>query len=101
VDTVVELIVSAEFEKWQFKLRDMLAKQRIAARLARIAAGNFGDVKPVGSGVLELRIFYGPGYRVYLTKRRSEVVILLCGGDKSTQQKDIERAKLIALEYEE
>ncbi len=98
---MVELIVSAEFEKWQFKLRDMLAKHRIAARLARIAAGNFGDVKPVGSGVLELRIFYGPGYRVYLTKRRSEVVILLCGGDKSTQQKDIERAKLIALEYEE
>lgn len=101
VDTMVELIASAEFEKWRSKLRDIKAKQRIAARLARVALGNFGDAKPVGSGISELRIDYGPGYRVYLMQRGAEVVILLCAGDKTTQQRDIERAKEIALDYTE
>ena len=67
-------------------------RARIAARLRRVELGNFGDVKPVGSGVSELRIDYGPGYRVYLTQRGLEVVILLAGGDKRTQSKDIEAA---------
>jgi len=95
------LTASAEFEKWLSGLRDMEAKQRIAARLRRVALGNFGDAKPVGSGVSELRIPYGPGYRVYLMQRGAEVVILLCGGDKTTQQRDIERAKEIALDCKE
>jgi len=98
---MVELVASAEFTKWTGKLRDLEAKKRIAARLGRVAAGNFGDVKPVGSGISELRIPYGPGYRVYLMQRGAEIVILLCGGDKSTQQKDIERAKEIALDFKE
>jgi putative addiction module killer protein len=98
---VVELVASAEFEKWGSKLRDIEAKQRIAARLARVAAGNFGDAKPVGSGISELRIPYGPGYRLYLMQRGAEMVILLCGGDKTTQQRDIERAKEIAVDYRE
>jgi len=98
---MIALIASAEFDKWIGKLRDRDAKQRIAARLARVTEGNFGDVKPVGSGISELRIDYGPGYRVYLLPRGAEVVILLCGGDKSTQEKDIERAKEIALDYKD
>ena len=73
-------------------LRDRQGRARIAARLRRVELGNFGDVKPVGSGVSELRIDYGPGYRVYLTQRGLEVVILLAGGDKRTQSKDIEAA---------
>jgi len=66
---MIELISSAEFEKWIGKLQDGNAKDRIGARLRRVALGNFGDMKHVGSGVYELRIFYGPGYRVYLTRR--------------------------------
>ena len=77
-------------------LRDRQGRARIAARLRRVELGNFGDVKPVGSGVSELRIDYGPGYRVYLTQRGLEVVILLAGGDKRTQSKDIEAATEMA-----
>lgn len=80
------------FDRWYDGLRDRQGKARIAARLRRVELGNFGDVKPVGSGVSELRIDYGPGYRVYLTQRGLEVVILLAGGDKRTQSKDIEAA---------
>ena len=78
---------------WLNRLRDLKAQQRIDARLARVALGNFGDCKTVGNGVLELRIDYGPGYRVYFGRDGSEVVILLSGGDKSTQPKDIATAK--------
>ena len=80
------------FDHWYDGLRDRQGRARIAARLRRVELGNFGDVKPLGSGVSELRIDYGPGYRVYLTQRGLEVVILLAGGDKRTQSKDIEAA---------
>lgn len=80
------------FDHWYDGLRDRQGRARIAARLRRVELGNFGDVKPVGSGVSELRIDYGPGYRVYLTQRGLEVVILRAGGDKRTQSKDIEAA---------
>ena len=80
------------FDHWYDGLRDRQGRARVAARLRRVELGNFGDVKPVGSGVSELRIDYGPGYRVYLTQRGLEVVILLAGGDKRTQSKDIEAA---------
>jgi putative addiction module killer protein len=74
-------------------LADAQARARIQARLARVALGNFGDHKPVGDGVLELRIDWGAGYRVYFARIRATVLILLCGGDKTTQQEDIARAK--------
>ena len=77
------------FVQWLDELRDIRARARIQARIERLAAGYLGDVKPVGDGVSELRIDYGPGYRVYFTRRGNEVVILLAGGDKSTQDTDI------------
>ena len=79
--------------EWLAGLRDLQAVNRIEARLARLAAGNFGDARPVGAGVAELRIDWGPGYRVYFARLGAVVVLLLCGGDKRTQDKDIERAK--------
>ena len=84
------------FVQWLDELRDIRARARIQARIERLAAGNPGDVKPVGDGVLELRIDYGPGYRVYFTRRGNEVVILLAGGDKSTQDTDIKIAQGLA-----
>ena len=77
-------------------MKDRITQAIINARIRRVSAGNFGDVKPVGNSVSELRIDYGPGYRVYFTKRKQEIIILLCGGDKSTQDRDIEAAKQIA-----
>ncbi len=88
------------FRDWLLSLRDERAKARIAGRLQRMAFGNFGDVKPVGSGVSELRIDYGPGYRVYFTRRGTAVIVLLCGGDKRTQKKDINSAIKMAAELE-
>lgn len=87
-----------EFDRWLSKLRDERAKARIAARIRSAEYGNLGDVSPVGAGVSEMRIHYGPGYRVYFTLRGRELVILLIGGDKSSQRKDIEKAKALALE---
>ena len=81
------------FVEWLQGLDDRQARTRIEARLARVAVGNLGDVEPVGEGVLELRIDWGPGYRVYFSRRGNVIVLLLCGGDKRTQQKDIKRAK--------
>ena len=89
------------FAKWFEALRDVRAKSRIAARIVRIEAGNFGDCRSVGKGVSELRIDMGPGYRVYFTRHGSALVILLCGGDKSGQRQDIERAIALAAELEE
>ncbi|MBF0226988.1 MAG: type II toxin-antitoxin system RelE/ParE family toxin [Desulfobacterales bacterium] len=80
------------YSNWFDRLRDNKAKAVINARLRRIELGNFGDFKSVGEGVLELRIQFGPGYRIYITQRDFEVVILLAGGDKSTQSKDIKMA---------
>jgi putative addiction module killer protein len=89
------------FSEWLLALRDARAKDRIAARLRRLADGNAGQVRSVGEGVSELKIDYGPGYRVYFTRRDFEIALLLCGGDKSSQSKDIETAKMLAREYRE
>jgi putative addiction module killer protein len=89
------------FRKWMSGLKDQIALSIINARIRRISAGHFGDSKPVDDGIYELRIDLGPGYRVYFTKREHEIVILLCGGDKSTQSRDIKAAKRIAQNIEE
>ncbi|HAX91240.1 MAG TPA: addiction module antitoxin RelB [Rhodospirillaceae bacterium] len=89
---------TTEYLKWFKELRDFNAKDKIVKRLARVEIGNLGDATPVGQGVSELRIHYGPGYRVYFTQRRGVVVILLCGGDKGTQDWDIQKAKKLAKE---
>jgi putative addiction module killer protein len=81
------------FVDWLQGLNDRQARTRIQARLARVAVGNLGDVEPVGQGVMELRIDWGPGYRVYFAWVGQLIVLLLCGGDKRTQQRDIDRAK--------
>jgi putative addiction module killer protein len=94
-----ELIRSATFDKWLSGLRDRRAVARIAARLDRLAAGNSGDAEPVGEGVSELRINYGPGYRVYFIRQGPVLVILLCGGDKSSQGRDIRLARALAAEW--
>ena len=83
------------FMKWLTELRDQKAIARIQIRIDRLALGNPGDVRPVGSGISEMRNDYGPGYRVYFSQRGSEIVILLCGGDKTTQTSDIEKAKRV------
>jgi putative addiction module killer protein len=88
------------FAKWLSGLRDVRAKARILARLDSARLGNLGDVVSVGGGVSEIRVDVGAGYRVYFMRRQRVVIILLCGGDKSTQAKDIARAKLIAKEIE-
>jgi len=86
------------FATWFAGLRDRQARARITVRISRLSIGNAGDVKPVGGGVSEMRIDYGPGYRVYFTRRADIVVILLCGGDKRTQDRDIVRAIELARE---
>lgn len=88
------------FQTWLDGLPDQTAKARILVRLNRLAAGNAGDCKPVGSGVQELRIHYGPGYRVYFGYTGHEMVLLLCGGDKQRQAADIEQAKAFWAEFQ-
>ena len=95
----MEIIRSATFDRWLSSLRDRRAIARIAARLDRLAMGNPGDVQPVGDGISELRIDYGPGYRVYFIRRGPVLIILLCGGDKASQDKDIRQAKALAEEW--
>ena len=92
------VIVSETFRRWLRSLRDRQAQARIAVRLDRVAEGNFGDHCSVGQGVSELRINVGQGYRVYYTIRDKTVVLLLCGGDKASQQQDIHRAQQMAHE---
>ena len=87
------------YKKWFKKLNDKRAKARIYVRIERLAEGNPGDVEPIGEGCSEMRIDYGPGYRVYYKDTGKEIIVLLCGGDKSTQKSDIERAKEIARNY--
>jgi putative addiction module killer protein len=87
------------FIDWLEQLRDRQARARIQARIARLALGNFGDCKAIGGGVLELRIDWGPGYRVYCARVGQVLILLLCGGDKTTQQKDIENAKTYLQDY--
>ncbi len=88
------------FVEWLEGLRDTKGRERIMARIARLTQGNYGDCEFVGDGVSELRMFFGPGYRVYIGEAGNHVVILLCGGDKSTQAQDIETAKAYWKEYQ-
>ncbi len=91
-----QILTTEVFDAWFLGLRDVRAKVRIQARIDRAGLGNFGDCAPVGEGVSEMRIHHGPGYRVYFVQRGFEVVILLAGGDKSSQTKDIARALELA-----
>lgn len=93
---MLEIRQTAVYVRWFAGLRDRQARLRIVSRIRRLSLGNLGDVKPVGEGVAELRIDYGPGYRVYLTQRGQDLVILLAGGDKSTQSADIVKALALA-----
>lgn len=97
---MIEIRQTELFRDWLGALRDRSARARIQVRLDRLALGNPGDVKPVGEGVSELRITYGPGYRVYFVQRGAVLIILLCGGDKASQSRDIERAKDLARQVE-
>jgi putative addiction module killer protein len=90
---MVDIKKTDVYARWLDDLRDTRARARVLARVERLAAGNPGDVKSVGEGVSEMRIDYGPGYRVYFTRRGNEIVILLAGGDKSTQDADIKTAQ--------
>jgi len=94
--SMIEIQKTDVFAQWLDALRDIRARARVQARIERLAAGNPGDVEPVGEGVSELRINYGPGYRVYFKQRGLEPIILLAGGDKSTQPKDIKTALRLA-----
>lgn len=97
---VIDVRKTREFSEWHAGLKDVTAGLHINRRIARLEAGNFGNAKTVGGTVSELRINYGPGYRVYFTRRGGVLVILLCGGDKATQARDIKRAKALAAELE-
>ena len=98
---MLKVFKSATFEAWFDNLRDRQARARISARVRRLSLGNPGDVKPVGSGVSELRIDYGPGYRIYYKQHGRALVVLLCGGDKRTQDTDIKTAVKIAQDWQE
>lgn len=98
---MIEIVKSDRFDRWLAGLRDRRARAKIEARILRLAMGNPGDVKPVGHGVSEMRIDYGPAYRVYFMQRGAIVIVLLCGGDKSTQDADIRAAMTIAKDWKE
>lgn len=96
---MVEVVKSTTFDRWLRRLKDRRAAARVQVRIERLAAGNPGDMKAVGGGISELRIDYGPGYWVYYLQEAGRLIVLLCGGDKSSQQRDIEQAKQIAAEW--
>jgi putative addiction module killer protein len=98
---MIEVRQTEVYSRWISGLGDDRARARIEVRIYRLSLGNFGDVKPVGGGVSEMRIDYGPGYRVYLTQRGKTLVILLCGGDKRTQDRNIATAKALARQLKE
>lgn len=93
---MLEIIQSETFKNWLSELKDARARARIEARIRRVSLANFGDCKPLREGISELRIDYGPGYRVYYSRVGSVMILLLAGGDKTTQQADIERAIAVA-----
>jgi putative addiction module killer protein len=95
---MIEILQTEDYARWFERLKDRQARARILARLRRLSLGNAGEVQPVGEGVSELRIHFGPGYRVYFLQRGESQVILLAGGAKRTQQRDIERARALARE---
>ena len=94
-----ELKQTETFRKWRSHLKDERARALVASRLDRLAYGHAGDAAPVGNGISELRIHFGPGYRIYFQRRRRTVIVLLCGGDKGSQAKDIKTAKRLANEW--
>lgn len=96
---MIEFKQTETFRKWRMRLKDQRGRALIASRLDRLAFGHAGDVQPVGQGISELRIDSGPGYRIYFQQRGNTVILLLCGGDKSTQAKDIRTAKRLAKEW--
>ena len=98
---MIEIRQTPEYAAWFASLRDRIAKTRIDIRVRRLTLGNPGDAKPIGEGVSELRVDHGPGYRVYFAQRGSVFVVLLAGGDKSTQAQDIRKAKTLARNLEE
>jgi putative addiction module killer protein len=99
--TPIRILKSTLFECWFSALKDLQARSRIEARIRRLSVGNAGDVRPVGAGVSEMRIDYGPGYRVYFKRQGALLVLLLCGGDKRSQAADIRKAIQIAAEWQE
>jgi putative addiction module killer protein len=98
---MIELKQTELFRKWRTRLKDERIRGLIASRLDRLSFGHAGDVESVGQGINELRIHYGPGYRIYFHRRGDTIIVLLCGGDKSTQGKDIKTAKRLAAEWNE
>ena len=98
---IFKILQTETFRCWLHGLRDDGAVVRITARLRRAAQGNLGDVRAVRDGVFEMRIHYGPGYRLHFIRRGSEIIVLICGGDKSSQRRDIERAKRLSAKLEE
>ncbi len=94
-----ELKQTETFRKWRARLKDQRVKALIASRLDRLAFGHTGDAEPVGQGISELRIHYGPGYRIYFRRHKDTIIILLCGGNKSSQAKDIKTAKQLSAEW--
>jgi putative addiction module killer protein len=97
---MIDILETKIYSAWFVRLRDERARARINTRIYRLSLGNAGDVKPVGSGISEMRIDYGPGYRIYFARRGQKLVILLCGGDKSSQASDIASAKALAADME-
>lgn len=95
-----EIVQSDQFETWFRKLRDRHAKQIISVRLFRLAKGDSGDAKALGDGLHELRIHFGPGYRLYFQRRGNKIILLLCGGTKDSQKPDIAKARAMAKEWE-
>jgi putative addiction module killer protein len=96
---MIKVLRSETFIRWLSRLKDIQARSRIADRIDRLQQGNLGDSKAVGGGVFELRLAFGPGYRIYFMRQGVEIVILLCGGDKSTQTSDIRKAIQMAEDY--
>ncbi|NPT53353.1 type II toxin-antitoxin system RelE/ParE family toxin [Paraburkholderia elongata] len=97
----IELKQTETFRKWRSRLKDERARALIASRLDRLAFGHAGDAEPIGQGISELRIHYGPGYRIYFHRRGNTIIVLLCGGTKRGQSKDIEAAKRLASDWRE
>jgi putative addiction module killer protein len=97
---MIEIRRTKAFDEFLDGLRDERAKSKITARILRLASGNAGDVAPVGEGVSELRLHFGPGYRVYFVQRGKILIVLLCGGDKASQDRDVKFAKKLATEME-
>jgi putative addiction module killer protein len=98
---MIEVRQTEVFTDWLGRLRDTRAQAKIAGRIARLADGNLGDVKSVGDGISELRVNFGPGYRLYFVRQGTAIVVLLCGGDKGSQGRDIKRAKALADQLED